>query len=139
MRFFVPVLIVLAVLYFWDQGYNNGKLADGLDSMRRSISRNGVPLDRYFKQFRAVLRNWPQQPRTFSEKDQLKCKFVLCFCFGLKKLPMERPTPIAGLRFVWTGVSAVKSRRMGRNKLTGCVFGHFGIGYQRPNISEKFA
>jgi hypothetical protein len=40
MRFFVSALIVLAVLYFWDQGYNNGKLFDGMDSMRRSISHS---------------------------------------------------------------------------------------------------
>jgi hypothetical protein len=38
MRIVVASLIVLAVLYFWDQNYNNGKLLDGLDSMRRSIS-----------------------------------------------------------------------------------------------------
>jgi hypothetical protein len=40
MRFFVPALIVLAVLYFWDQSYNNGKLSDGLGSMGRSISHS---------------------------------------------------------------------------------------------------
>ena len=40
MRIFVASLIVLAALYFWDQGYNNGKLFDGLDSMRRSISHS---------------------------------------------------------------------------------------------------
>ena len=40
MRIFVASLIVLAVLYFWDQSYNNGKLLDGLDSMRQSISHN---------------------------------------------------------------------------------------------------
>ncbi len=38
MRIVVASLIVLVVLYFWDQNYNNGKLLDGLDSMRRSIS-----------------------------------------------------------------------------------------------------
>ena len=43
MRFFVPALIVLAVLYIWDQSYNNGKLSDGLDSMRRSISHSMFP------------------------------------------------------------------------------------------------
>ena len=43
MRIFVASLIVLAVLYFYDQGYNNGKLFDGLDSMRRSISHSMFP------------------------------------------------------------------------------------------------
>ena len=38
MRFIVAVLIVLAVLYFYDKEYNNGRLFDGLDSMGRSIS-----------------------------------------------------------------------------------------------------
>ncbi len=38
MRIVVASLIVLAVLYFWDHNYDNGKLLDGLDSMRRSIS-----------------------------------------------------------------------------------------------------
>jgi hypothetical protein len=40
MRIFVASLIVLAVLYFWDTDYNNGKLLDGLDSMRRAISHS---------------------------------------------------------------------------------------------------
>jgi hypothetical protein len=40
MRIFVASLIVLAVLYFWDKDYNNGKLLDGLDSMGRAISRS---------------------------------------------------------------------------------------------------
>ena len=40
MRVIVPLLAVLAVLYFWDQGYNNGKLLDGLDSMRRDIAHS---------------------------------------------------------------------------------------------------
>jgi hypothetical protein len=40
MRFFVASLIVLAALYFWDKEYNNGRLLDGLDSMRRSISHS---------------------------------------------------------------------------------------------------
>lgn len=40
MRFLVASLIVLAALYFWDKDYNNGRLLDGLDSMRRSISRS---------------------------------------------------------------------------------------------------
>ena len=40
MRFFVASLVVLSVLYFWDRDYNNGRLLDGLDSMRQSISRS---------------------------------------------------------------------------------------------------
>jgi hypothetical protein len=40
MRFFVPALIVLAVLYFWDQGYNSGKLLDGMSGMGRAISHS---------------------------------------------------------------------------------------------------
>jgi hypothetical protein len=42
-RIFVASLVVLAVLYVWDQGYNNGKLLDGLESMRRSIAHNMFP------------------------------------------------------------------------------------------------
>jgi hypothetical protein len=30
MRMFVAFLIVLAVAYFWDVEYNNGKLSDGV-------------------------------------------------------------------------------------------------------------
>ncbi|HEU0040284.1 MAG TPA: hypothetical protein VFR76_13530 [Verrucomicrobiae bacterium] len=40
MRLFVASLIVLSVLYFWDKEYNNGRLLDGLDSMRRDISHS---------------------------------------------------------------------------------------------------
>jgi hypothetical protein len=40
MRIFVASLVVVSILYFWDKDYNNGKLLDGLDSMRRSISHN---------------------------------------------------------------------------------------------------
>jgi hypothetical protein len=40
MRFFAALLIVVSVLYFWDNDYNNGRLLDGLDSMRRSISHS---------------------------------------------------------------------------------------------------
>ena len=40
MRTFVASLIVLAVLYFWDKDYNNGKMLDGLDGMRRDISQH---------------------------------------------------------------------------------------------------
>jgi hypothetical protein len=38
-RTLVASLIVLAVLYFWDKDYNNGRLLDGLQSMGRSISQ----------------------------------------------------------------------------------------------------
>jgi hypothetical protein len=40
MRVFMASLIVLLVLYFWDRDYNNGKLMDGLGSMRRAISHS---------------------------------------------------------------------------------------------------
>jgi hypothetical protein len=40
MRNLVASLIVICVLYFWDQGYNNGKMLDGLDSMRRAIAHS---------------------------------------------------------------------------------------------------
>jgi hypothetical protein len=40
MRFFVASLIVVAALYFWDKDYNNGRLFEGLDSMRRSVSHS---------------------------------------------------------------------------------------------------
>ena len=43
MRIFVASLVVLAVLYFWDLNYNNGKLLDGLESMRRSIAHHMFP------------------------------------------------------------------------------------------------
>jgi hypothetical protein len=39
-RTLVASLIVLAVLYFWDKDYNNGRLFDGLQSMGRSISQS---------------------------------------------------------------------------------------------------
>jgi hypothetical protein len=40
MRILIASLIILAVLYFWDKDYNNGRLLDGLDSMQRSISHS---------------------------------------------------------------------------------------------------
>jgi hypothetical protein len=40
MRTFVASLIVLSVLYFWDNNYNNGKLLDGLNGMRRDIAHS---------------------------------------------------------------------------------------------------
>jgi hypothetical protein len=42
MRVVVASLIVLSVLYFWDRDYNNGKLLEGLDGMRRAISHSMV-------------------------------------------------------------------------------------------------
>jgi hypothetical protein len=42
MRGFVASPITLAVLYFWDKDYNNGRLLDGLCKMRRSVSHNFV-------------------------------------------------------------------------------------------------
>jgi hypothetical protein len=38
MRVFVASLIVLFVLYLWDQNYNNGRFLDGLESMGRAIA-----------------------------------------------------------------------------------------------------
>ena len=40
MRIFVASIVVLTVLYFWDKDYNNGKLVDGLEGMRRSIAHH---------------------------------------------------------------------------------------------------
>ena len=40
MRTLVASLIVLSVLFFWDRNYNNGKLLEGLDGMRRDISHS---------------------------------------------------------------------------------------------------
>jgi len=40
MRIFVASIVVLIVLYFWDKDYNNGKLVDGLEGMRRSIAHH---------------------------------------------------------------------------------------------------
>jgi len=36
-RIFVALLVVLAVLYFWDVNYNNGTLSDGVIRMERSM------------------------------------------------------------------------------------------------------
>ena len=38
MRVFVASLIVLFVLYLWDQNYNNGRFLDGPESMGRAIA-----------------------------------------------------------------------------------------------------
>ncbi len=40
MRMFVAFLIVLSLVHFWDAGYNNGRLADGVVSMARSMTHN---------------------------------------------------------------------------------------------------
>jgi hypothetical protein len=37
MRILVALLVVLAVLYYWDANYNNGTLLDGLIRMERSM------------------------------------------------------------------------------------------------------
>jgi hypothetical protein len=37
MRILVALLVVLAVLYYWDANYNNGILLNGLISMERSM------------------------------------------------------------------------------------------------------
>jgi hypothetical protein len=42
MRSFVASLITLAVLFFWDKDYNNGRILDGLDRMRLSISHSFI-------------------------------------------------------------------------------------------------
>jgi hypothetical protein len=43
MRIWIAALAVLVVLYVWDRNYNNGRLMDGLDGMRQSISHNMFP------------------------------------------------------------------------------------------------
>jgi hypothetical protein len=43
MRMFGAFLIVIAVIYFWDAEYNNGKLTDGARSMGRSIVHSMAP------------------------------------------------------------------------------------------------
>jgi hypothetical protein len=43
MRIFIASLVVLSVLYIWDDRYNNGTLWDGLRSMGRSIAHNMAP------------------------------------------------------------------------------------------------
>ena len=40
MRVFMASLIVLSVLYFWDRDFNQGRLLDGLDDMRRAIAHS---------------------------------------------------------------------------------------------------
>jgi hypothetical protein len=40
MKMFMAFLIFLAIAYFWDAGYNNGRLADGLVSLGQSMSRS---------------------------------------------------------------------------------------------------
>jgi hypothetical protein len=43
MRILIASLMILAVLYFWDKNYNNGRLLDGLDGMRRAIAHSMFP------------------------------------------------------------------------------------------------
>ena len=40
MRMFVAFLVALGILYAWDAEYNNGKLADGVIAMGRSITHS---------------------------------------------------------------------------------------------------
>jgi hypothetical protein len=40
MKILVASLIVVSVLYFWDAGYNNGQLWNGLQSMGRSLGHS---------------------------------------------------------------------------------------------------
>jgi hypothetical protein len=37
MRILIALLIVLAVLYYWDVNYNNGALSDGVVRMGQSM------------------------------------------------------------------------------------------------------
>jgi hypothetical protein len=43
MRALIASLVVLAALYVWDRNYNNGRLLDGLDGMRRAIAHSMFP------------------------------------------------------------------------------------------------
>jgi hypothetical protein len=43
MRIFIAFLIFIGVTYFWDAEYNNGRLADGVRSMGRSIAHSMAP------------------------------------------------------------------------------------------------
>ena len=43
MQIFVPALVAVAVLYFWDKESNNGRFLDGLHSMWRAISHSMFP------------------------------------------------------------------------------------------------
>jgi cellobiose-specific phosphotransferase system component IIC len=38
MKMFMAILAAIAIAYFWDARYNNGRLADGLVSMGQSMS-----------------------------------------------------------------------------------------------------
>jgi hypothetical protein len=40
MRVLVALLIALSLAYVWDAEYNNGRLADGVVGMGRSITHN---------------------------------------------------------------------------------------------------
>jgi hypothetical protein len=40
MRFFMAILVALAVVYFCDAEYNQGKLTDGVQSMGRAMAHS---------------------------------------------------------------------------------------------------
>lgn len=40
MRFFLAILVALAVVYFFDTEYNQGKLTDGVQSMGRAMAHS---------------------------------------------------------------------------------------------------
>jgi hypothetical protein len=40
MKMFMAFLVALAIAYFWDAQYNNGRLTDGLVSMGQSMSHH---------------------------------------------------------------------------------------------------
>ena len=40
MKMFMAFLVAIAIAYFWDAQYNNGRLADGLVSMGQSMSHS---------------------------------------------------------------------------------------------------
>ena len=43
MRVFVPAVVAVALLYFWDEQFYNGKFLDGLHSMGRAIFHSMFP------------------------------------------------------------------------------------------------
>ena len=43
MRIFIAFLIFIVVTYFWEAEYNNGRLADGVRSMGRSMLHSIAP------------------------------------------------------------------------------------------------